>query len=254
MKKILLGMALGLLLYSGKGQTTNSIKVGYTLKLNLTRKSIADSLDGLTQIGYLMVAPGESFFFIDSKFQEFEKPSANPGLNNSVVIFDSMQKLYKNIKENDMICEEQGIGDKYWYRDSLHNQQWTLGSETKMIGSYECKKATCSYWGREYTAWFATEIPISNGPWKFGGLPGLILEVYDSERKIFYSLKSIQQPCVGKCTIGIETKKVISKQLFIAKFKQGIEKVNIYVQAQANQNAGTNKVKATMKFDTIEIY
>ncbi len=254
MKIILVGMTLGLLSFHGNGQTTNSIKVGYTFKINLSRKSIADSLEGTTHIGYLMVAPNESFFVIDSKYEEIEKPSATAGLNNSVIILDSMQKIYKNIKENNMICEEQGIGAKYWYMDSLHNQQWTIGSETRTIGTYECKKATCSYWGREYTAWFSTEIPISNGPWKFGGLPGLILEVYDSERKIFYSLKSIQQPCVGKCTIAIETKKVISKQLFIAKFKQGIEKVNIYVQAQANQNAGANKVKATMKFDTIEIY
>ena len=46
-------------------------------------------------------------------------------------------------------------------------------------------------------AWFAPDIPIKRGPWRFNGLPGLILKLYDTDR--FYtfeavSLKNVNEP------------------------------------------------------------
>jgi GLPGLI family protein len=56
---------------------------------------------------------------------------------------------------------------------------WELHDETKSIANFLCQKATTHFRGRIYTAWFAQDIPVKFGPWKFHGLPGLILEVYD---------------------------------------------------------------------------
>lgn len=47
------------------------------------------------------------------------------------------------------------------------------------ICGYECQKATCHWRGRDYVAWFTAAIPVSAGPWKFGGLPGLIMKISD---------------------------------------------------------------------------
>ena len=67
---------------------------------------------------------------------------------------------------------------------------WKIDSETKMIESYLCKKATGKYKGRHYIAWFTPSIPIPDGPYIFKGLPGLILEVYDQSDTIHFSMVS----------------------------------------------------------------
>lgn len=59
--------------------------------------------------------------------------------------------------------------------------RWQIIEETDTILGYMCQKANVSYAGRDYIAWFTTEIPINDGPWKFWGLPGLILKVIDKQ-------------------------------------------------------------------------
>ena len=49
------------------------------------------------------------------------------------------------------------------------------------ILGYTCQKATCHFRGRNYVAWFAPDIPVRQGPWKLGGLPGLILKAHDTD-------------------------------------------------------------------------
>lgn len=58
-------------------------------------------------------------------------------------------------------------------------QNWKLSTEKKKIDQYQVQKATSRWGGRNWTAWFSTEIPFSDGPCKFSGLPGLIMELSD---------------------------------------------------------------------------
>ena len=60
---------------------------------------------------------------------------------------------------------------------------WQILDGTEDILGYRCQKAKVEYAGRSYTAWFTTGIPINDGPWKFWGLPGLILKVTDSQKQ-----------------------------------------------------------------------
>ena len=69
-----------------------------------------------------------------------------------------------------------------------------ITDETKKIGTYEVQKATARFRGRDYTAWFTSEIPLPYGPWKLVGLPGLILEAYDTNKEIYWYFKNIQYP------------------------------------------------------------
>ena len=68
------------------------------------------------------------------------------------------------------------------YSEYIPVQNWVIQNDTLTVNGYLCQKATCEFRGRNYIAWFSMDIPISNGPWKFGGLPGLILKVYDHEQ------------------------------------------------------------------------
>ena len=69
----------------------------------------------------------------------------------------------------------------YQYSEDIPVQEWELYDDTITIAEHLCQKATCRFRGRDFVVWFAPDIPVSNGPWKFGGLPGLILKVYDNE-------------------------------------------------------------------------
>jgi len=67
-----------------------------------------------------------------------------------------------------------------YYTEPYPLQQWTMGTETQDILGHRCQKATCHWRGRDFVAWFAPDIPVKAGPWKFGGLPGLILKLQDT--------------------------------------------------------------------------
>lgn len=64
----------------------------------------------------------------------------------------------------------------------------------KLYKIFNCTKATVAFRGREFIAWFTSEIPVTYGPWKFHGLPGLILEVHDVDNLFFWEATKIQYP------------------------------------------------------------
>ncbi|OBS14881.1 hypothetical protein ATE49_19815 [Elizabethkingia miricola] len=66
--------------------------------------------------------------------------------------------------------------------------KWTLSNETKKYSGYDIQKATSDFGGRKWTAWFTKEIPFSEGPYKFQGLPGLILLLEDNQQQFVFSL------------------------------------------------------------------
>lgn len=107
--------------------------------------------------------------------------------------------FYKNTSSKELLEQTELFGKKFLIKDSLTDWNWQLGKETKQIGAYTCYKATAT---REVTrttfsrkgdedkeekvtteetvvAWWTPQIPISQGPNKYWGLPGLILELND---------------------------------------------------------------------------
>ena len=81
----------------------------------------------------------------------------------------------------------------YIYKEDFPLFDWKINDEKQTILSYTCQKATVSFRGRNFIAWFAADIPIPNGPWKFGGLPGLILKLSDSENNFIYECQGIER-------------------------------------------------------------
>lgn len=83
---------------------------------------------------------------------------------------------------NDLASGQQTVYDEWaeepcYYTEPLEEQTWEIAADsTATVLGYECLMAKSDYHGRHWTAWFATDIPLSFGPWKFRGLPGLILK------------------------------------------------------------------------------
>lgn len=75
----------------------------------------------------------------------------------------------------------------YLVKDDLPEVKWDINhTQTKKINQFVCKKATTNFRGSKIVAWYAPEIPIPFGPWKFKGLPGLMLEVYSQNDRFIY--------------------------------------------------------------------
>ncbi|MDH6253101.1 GLPGLI family protein [Chryseobacterium sp. H1D6B] len=112
-----------------------------------------------------------------------------PGVNfKSEVYFENgKQTIYKELLKNRF---------SYPLEDAI---KWEIGFETKMIASYLCKKATGKYRNRNYIVWFTDAVPIPDGPYVFKGLPGLVLEAYDTKDYINFSIvrfKKAEKPIV----------------------------------------------------------
>lgn len=65
---------------------------------------------------------------------------------------------------------------------------WNILPEKQKIGAYNTQKATTEFGGRKWTAWFSSDIPFQDGPYKFYGLPGLIVKIEDDEKNYSWML------------------------------------------------------------------
>jgi len=143
-----------------------------------TKKAVRDS------IAY---AIGKKSFDNPVNGQVILDMHAVPGVNfkSEVFLNERKQFVYKELVKNRF---------SYPLEDPV---EWKIENETKNIATYACKKAIGKYKGREYIAWFSENIPIPDGPYVFKGLPGLILEVYDINNYITFSMikfAKVQKP------------------------------------------------------------
>jgi GLPGLI family protein len=85
--------------------------------------------------------------------------------------------VFNDISSGSLTVYDEWADELHYYTEPLGEQRWNIveDSITTVLG-YECLMAKSDYHGRNWTAWFAPEIPLSFGPWKFRGLPGLILK------------------------------------------------------------------------------
>jgi GLPGLI family protein len=95
---------------------------------------------------------------------------------------------------------------------------WQLINESKQIQNYNCRKAQIKKNGRTFTVWYTLQIPISMGPLKLNGLPGLILEVEESEKycKIVFQSMDLDSKDQSHFSIKkyVENKKIQSYEAY----------------------------------------
>ncbi len=101
-------------------------------------------------------------------------------------------KVYKNYPEGQVTITDKLQSNLYIYTEDLHPQHWEITDSTQTIMDHPCQMAVSDFRGRRWIAWFAPDIPISDGPWKFSGLPGLIMEVCDKENHFCFTITGIE--------------------------------------------------------------
>lgn len=107
------------------------------------------------------------------------------GENNSVKIVygDNHGYVFHRNKADESFVSRDLIKDQpFIVKEDYPEFDWDISlNNTREIGGYQCHRATTTFRGRNYEAWFTMKIPIDAGPWKLHGLPGLILEAKDEE-------------------------------------------------------------------------
>lgn len=133
----------------------------------------------------------------DSLQDSFSKQEPSSNQLNELLAANRNKKLqakiYKNYPENEVTTQSSFFGYFYQYEENKLELNWRIRLEEQVILGYVCRKATTSFRGRNYVAWYTEEIPISNGPHLFGGLPGLILKIEDSVKDYVFVATSIDK-------------------------------------------------------------
>ena len=171
------------------------------------KKQIQERLKNRLEKTYILTFNKE-----ESVFKEDEKIDAVSGATDSWGKNFSPGEQYKNVKTKTLLQQQEFYGKQFLIKDDLLSIDWQIGKETKQIGKYMCFKATASIptddltwydfsWNKlrrqeevkkdsitgeikepevamsEVVAWYSPQIPLSQGPLEYWGLPGLILEI-----------------------------------------------------------------------------
>lgn len=175
-------LVLALVMQSGFAQT-NRFVYQVTMKADANNKA-----DIKTENAYLDISSDKSFFYSenrikrDSVMKNMIQSGGARGMNRN-----QMESLRSNInysvekdkKDQKIIFKDRLGRDNYSYEED-RPMSWKILTETTKIGEYKVQKAETDFAGRKWTAWFTTDLPYQDGPYKFTGLPGLIVKVEDA--------------------------------------------------------------------------
>jgi len=217
------------------------------------KKQIQSRLKNRLEKTYIL-----TFNVVESMFIEDEKLDAISGATDSWGKNFTPGAQYKNIKTNTLLQSQEFYGKQFLVRDKLLELEWNMTSESKQIGEYMCMKAVALVpseqlswydfsWDNarqkdneekeatkasdstamiqikmtQIEAWYTPQIPVSNGPMEFSGLPGLILEVSADNTTMLCSKivmnpaekSKIEAPEKGKEVTKMEYQDIISKKM-----------------------------------------
>lgn len=186
-----------------------------------------------------------TFSKTESIYKEVEQLQQGgfPGMDILGTVMGTGGVFYKEVKDGRETRQMEFFGKEFLIKDSLKTLDWKLGKESKTIGSYTCFKATAQTEVIEksistsaddeeieeaeekkivtITAWYTPQIPISQGPDDYWGLPGLIMEVNNGSTVILCSQVvlnpkekvSIEEPKTGEVVTREEFKEIATKKM-----------------------------------------
>lgn len=222
------------------------------------KKQIMDRMRSMFEKTYILTFDKEASIFKEEEVLDAPGQQSFGMWGNSF----SAGPQYKNVKTQQFIQDQEFFGRQFLITDALQHLDWKLGSETKQIGQYLCMKATATKsvdefdWRSmrrrnpkkekttktddakssavsdeievpktiEVTAWYTPQIPVSQGPGEFWGLPGLILEV-NADRTTILCNKITINPQQKIEIQAPEKGKVISRADYNATVKQKMKEM-----------------------------
>lgn len=125
---------------------------------------------------------------IKQEVEQMTKTGVFKDLMKTITMPKFTYKVVKKYPSMEVSVQD-NISNKRFSYQSPTKLNWNVDSEKTKIGVYAVQKATTDFGGRQWTAWFTMDIPFQDGPYKFHGLPGLIVKIEDSKKEYSWELK-----------------------------------------------------------------
>lgn len=165
----------------------------------------------------------------EEDFEGSRSESTQEGTNISI---NENWFFYKDLKKHHCFYSDHIKFKKFDIKDTIQSIDWRISKETKVIAGYNCQKATCTYRGRVFEVFFTKDIPVSDGPWKLFGLPGLILEANSDDAVAGFHIKAEKvsfekvkkkytNPYLGKDLLSFEQ----FRQIYREKYEEFLYKI-----------------------------
>ncbi len=202
-----------------------------------------------TLVSYEVISGGNTnlsnLIYNDSITVFKEESIAAPGSND-------LNGFEKDKKENLSYGSYRFLNAVFHVKDSLHNFKWELTEDTAIILGHLCFTAKTHFRGRDYIAYYTPSIATQEGPWKFGGLPGLILDVRASDHYVEWKAVKIIQNYEGEIKPEAKSKhKMHSWEEFLEKYHSTVEKYIKLVRSNGSLSANST---AAIKVESVEIF
>lgn len=211
MLRCLLGAALPALLVLGaKAQTLPGSEPASLLgTYRLTYQPDSTDPTKRTELQYLLLGKAQSQFESQGKraFDSLLVAAKELPFNQETTwtISDRINALprtrfnftiYKTTAPRHLYHDER-LGRQHYRYEEPAAPTWTLTPATATVAGYACQRATTTLGGRQWEAWFTRDIPVSDGPYTFCGLPGLIVKVGDTRQHYVFELLRLAKPATG---------------------------------------------------------
>lgn len=139
-----------------------------------------------------------------------------------------------------------------YYLENLDAEHWVIEDDTLTINGFDCQKATIQYGGRTWNAWFCPEIPIFDGPYKFGGLLGLIIAIRDKGETWNFNLLAIEdfnKDVIINKKKGLKIKEIAKKDFIKQREKYQQDLLNRGISARILDPNMRNELENRIQMD-----
>lgn len=185
-----LKMSLFFLLPMNNQIYAQNFRIGY----QMTYKQDSLSNDNKMKEMILLYRDNKSKFTSKKQFERDSTLSnTNTVMKNTHRIIDYEFTVINDYSTGKLYKFTNILRDLYRTTSKIPDLKWSITTETKIIENFNCQKALLNYSNRNWEAWFTTDVPLHLGPYVFGQLPGLIVEMKDSKSNYSFNLIYIRK-------------------------------------------------------------
>ncbi|MBD1364990.1 GLPGLI family protein [Mucilaginibacter sp. ZT4R22] len=204
MKSLFLLFTFGIIVFNAKAQSPEMAKATVRYKFSHIRDTTARDKPYTENMILFLGQSSSAYKSYDRKLQDAlmkkqieaqmaeQKGSGNVNIKVTGGKPTTRVEYYQFAATNKLVRKENLI-TPYLIEEPMPAIAWKVSADTASFGTLLCQKATGHFKGRDYTAWFCPDLPFRAGPWKLNGLPGLIVEAYDTNREVEFKFDGMEQ-------------------------------------------------------------